>query len=692
MADLGDKSKLVLDEVLQWHHYGTSTGTSKSTEVSLSDVNIAALEQALVSKLTKAKVAKPKKSSMKPPMKLDHNDPLAAFQHGIIIPLLRNARPHTQKARGIHALTSSQKTESFVTMTPPSRFRTYLISSKFPLGQFNYNCLTLEPWLIKHGVSNLCSFVVMARPCPSVPRHGFVESRVVTTPEELKQVIIETRKADPRGEVILMPYIEAQSSAVVTDSSVTIGKSNNGATAGKQSFTIPCVSNIAKLTELMGKISVKNGQGYYRDISIDKYTGLNPKYNRHPYIETVEDQIVQLRYGPKVDGLKKTHSPIGNLTVRYVWEPSESTQEDFEEFESCLNELYRQWGCSCVLYLPHGSLSCHTAVQAIVKGICVVTGDTKKPKVGAYYNFGDYSSYHSSYTTEQYRYLLEKGLTTGATLTLDRNDKASILWAVSIIQGLAAMPMSEFKIAAVFAASGILLRYGLAACFGEHRHFSRNGPTMNGSIPVAPVDDLYMDTCGYQNFHNHIRRTFTRSIIQEKALTFNLMSYQTAQIALANLVGTKYDFENHHWIAGYGGKAWVKCCETLERLFLVWLASRNRIGSFVCGTAYEYNETNRLINELTGAANAFICTSHNTGKCLTKFVTGLELLYATTAPGLYLTNTLSSTIQEALSQMPAKDAPSTLVVEDTTDDASDESDSEEEEEEPVNVIGEPDNL
>lgn len=629
------------------------TLTSQSTGVPVSEVNIAALEQTRTSKLTKAKVPKSKKPPMKEPVKRDHNDPKAAFQYGVCIPSLRNARPHTQKARGLYALSNSGGVDTFVTITRPSRFRTYLISSKFPLGQFNCDGMSLDTWFNKHGVTNLFDRVVMARPCPSVPRHGFVESRIVTTLEELKQVIVETRNADPRGEVILMPYIEAQSSAVITDSSVTIGKGHNGATAGKQSFTIPCVSHIVKLTKLMGEIEVRTGAGRYITVSIDKYVGLNSKYNRHPYIETVANQIVQLRYGPKVDGRRKTHSSVGNVTVRYVWEPSESLQENFEAFESCLDEVQRQWGRGSVLYLPHGSLSCHAAVQAITKGMCVVTGDAKKPVADVYYDFGDYSPLYHSYTPKQYKSLLETGITIGATRTLTIVDKASILWAVSIIQGLAAMPLSEFKIVAVFAASGILLRYGLAACFGEHRHFS-HAPLLSGSIPVAPVDDLDTDTLGYQHSSYHITRTFTRSFIQEKALTLNLMNYQNTQVALANLVGTKYDFKNPYWIGGYGGNAWAKCCETLERVFLVWLASRNRIGSPVRTHTCEHQETNRLINELTGAANAFICTSHNSGKCLAKFVSGPELLYATTAPGLYVTHTLSSTIQDAISTRPVE--------------------------------------
>ena len=71
-----------------------------------------------------------------------------------------------------------------------------------------------------------------ARPCPMRPRHGFVESRIVATKEECRAVWEETKAADPRGELLLMPYINAAQSAVVTPAAVVIGKGHDGATSG----------------------------------------------------------------------------------------------------------------------------------------------------------------------------------------------------------------------------------------------------------------------------------------------------------------------------------------------------------------------------------------------------------------------------------------------------------------------------
>jgi hypothetical protein len=78
-----------------------------------------------------------------------------------------------------------------------------------------------------------------ARPCPKTPRHGFVDSRVVNSPEELKQVIKETFAADPEGEVVLMPFMAAELNYVWVPSFLTIGAGHDGATAGKNTIRIP---------------------------------------------------------------------------------------------------------------------------------------------------------------------------------------------------------------------------------------------------------------------------------------------------------------------------------------------------------------------------------------------------------------------------------------------------------------------
>lgn len=94
--------------------------------------------------------------------------------------------------------------------------------------------------LYERMVRELGPVRIFARPCPLVPCHGFVDSRVVSSASDILQVVKETVKADPNGEVILMPFIEAKYSAVQVGEYVTLGIGHDGVTAGKgQKVTLP---------------------------------------------------------------------------------------------------------------------------------------------------------------------------------------------------------------------------------------------------------------------------------------------------------------------------------------------------------------------------------------------------------------------------------------------------------------------
>lgn len=86
-----------------------------------------------------------------------------------------------------------------------------------------------------------------ARPCPSRPRHGFVESRPVnlTNPEkaaaEIRALLEHARDFDPLAEIVLMNYLPAEYNVIVTPGAVVIGPEHDGATAGIDTITIPWI-------------------------------------------------------------------------------------------------------------------------------------------------------------------------------------------------------------------------------------------------------------------------------------------------------------------------------------------------------------------------------------------------------------------------------------------------------------------
>lgn len=126
---------------------------------------------------------------------------------------------------------------------------------------------------------------VFARPCPVRPRHGFVDSRPIHSTEELVTVMKETKAADPKGEVLLMPLIDATLNAIWTPSLLTIGKGRDGATAGKNVTLVPLVGKNPISSDLLQKAGIVDGDS--------------------PYVEAVYDdtgraRLTQLRAGPPV--------------------------------------------------------------------------------------------------------------------------------------------------------------------------------------------------------------------------------------------------------------------------------------------------------------------------------------------------------------------------------------------------------
>ncbi len=204
---------------------------------------------------------------------------------------------------------------------------------------------------------------LFARPCPTAPRHGFVESRVVHSGEELYQVVQETLTADPQGEIILMTPISAHSSAILSPGRLTIGAGNDGATAGHASLMLPYVTKEETIFSagLLEAAEIHNAA--YIEVVYDAMDNRSPR-------------LVQLR-----DGVQLPESPdyVPRTTkVKRVLK----AQGDLLEWESTIKGCAGEDG----LVVAHAGadLASHYAVHAIAAGIPVVcsravkVGDTVK--------------------------------------------------------------------------------------------------------------------------------------------------------------------------------------------------------------------------------------------------------------------------------------------------------------------------
>ena len=130
--------------------------------------------------------------------------------------------PKTQKARGVALIKSNFGSFQFRTRVKCLPFKLIQEESDIDDPMFAIT----EP--------------LFARPCPVKPQHGFVDSRIVKDKKAAKRVFREALEADPKAEMLLMPLVKADFSAIWAPGLLSIGPGNDGATSGHKSLGVRC--------------------------------------------------------------------------------------------------------------------------------------------------------------------------------------------------------------------------------------------------------------------------------------------------------------------------------------------------------------------------------------------------------------------------------------------------------------------
>ena len=204
------------------------------------------------------------------------------------------------------------------------------------------------------------SYPVFARPCPIQPRHGFVDSRVVNNEAELLKVCQETVEADPKGEVMLCPFMAADLNAVWTPFLLTIGEGHDGATGGKNTINFPLNGNIPpKVVPVLLPSGIKSPE--------------------MPYIEAVLGgdtyALTQLRAGPALKGTSLDYIPTKTVVTRII---TVDPRCSLLVWETAMLSVKGEKGV--VVYHPGGSPTDHFSIHTRSCGIPLLI--TKQPVVG----------------------------------------------------------------------------------------------------------------------------------------------------------------------------------------------------------------------------------------------------------------------------------------------------------------------
>lgn len=374
-------------------------------------------------------------------------------------------RPVTQKARGIKALNDPNITKWLNAHNIRVNPIIAIIGE-----ETTFTKLDTAKWFY--------TTKVFGRPCPTVPTHGFVDSRPVSTFEEVTGLLEETLRHDKYGEIILQPAINASHNIIVANNQLIIGPGNDGATAGYNSLTVNMPSKmIDSLKEQLEKLDnklVPNDEDFYFEF-------VGRKLNSY---------IVQARSGPRVQVTNSDFIPEDMIVKTVI-----KAKGDLIDWKTTCE--YYKGVKGLVVDHNGGNTSSHYFIHCYTNSIPIVT--TFTPKVGD----------TITATGENKLQFPEffRGFALGLTKVLDTDWKniiaesvhdyfANMLRASCVVFHSLAHQRDSFIVGS---ALGLFTRLGLMLCCGEARYCK----TQTKAIPEFKGLDrkeVYSDSydCGPQ--------------------------------------------------------------------------------------------------------------------------------------------------------------------------------------------------
>lgn len=378
---------------------------------------------------------------------------------------------------------------------------------------------------------SLCGFPYFARPCPTNPRHGFVDSRVIHNKTDLNDLLIETKNADEHGELLICKPINAKYNAIFVDSGyLSIGPGNDGATGGKGSVALP-----------VAPITIPN--------SILKSSKLNS--DDYVYIEAVSDShteryLTQLRGGPYIQKLSQDFIPK-DIVIKKVIKPI----DNLLQWESLVKTL----APGTVVYGNGHTLASHAAIHCIINNVPFIT--SFEPKLGTKLKKTEVNKVKFSVP------LFKKGVRVGLNLKL-RTDapgaKNYLAFVFSVLHNWSYIQSTHHASWLLGAATTILVRYCSALAHDEHEYlYDSDGPKvrclslnqskLNLSINKLPdiIRDFYKEewddgfggipwaTCSWYTYNlwSQITKLYNKYYFSKKEIN-NLISTFNTIVNLAH--------------------------------------------------------------------------------------------------------------------------------------------------------------
>jgi len=417
-------------------------------------------------------------------------------------------------------------------------------------------------------------FPIFARPCPLKPRHGFIDSRVISTKSELEKLLSEVKSVDPKGEIILMPFIKADYNAILCNSGyLSIGPGHDGATAGNNSVSFPVAP--AKITQ---KVKFKSGLSSKSTVFIEAVFKKRRSAKRFDYEYSVNKSffITQLRGGPPVSAMndfipermdvKKVVIPHNNLLK---WEAET-----------------KKFPKGTVVYGKGHTLASHAAIHCAINKIPFIT--SFEPHVGD--SIAPTAISKVKFNKQQFL----RGVT--AALVSKVSKRKMLHFAAVILHNWNYLSTSEHSSWLLGIASVYLSKILCALSYGEYRHC--HGKTLK---------------------FKKIKSSRTRGSIYSTVMDEKSFSYY-----IRNAYKIKKEFQSKaKFRRGYGGKLWANA---VKQSINIW--------NTIALIQDSKNLTTSKIKSLISLVNKSINLVHNNGWLFNKISDKSTMTKISEQPGL----------------------------------------------------------
>lgn len=477
--------------------------------------------------------------------------------------------PQTQKARGILFLQNDASAS---------------------IGVSDVNMLINKHIAFKSGTmftESSFNYPVFARPCPTVPRHGFVDSIVCKNSNELNSVSLETNKVEPDAEILVTKPINSFYNAIVTGGVITFGDGNDGATSGKNvKYFYLNEDPIGPAINLDQSVLLEGEVPFYEIVMGENNVNHGAT---SPY-------LVQVRSAPGMPA-SKNFIPKEIKVEKII-----KAEGDLIEWEKKVQNIDSS---NTIIDHEGGSLASHFSIHAVVNNIAIFTENV--PSIGDTV----FPNSESSDITDEHRQKFKNAFFHAFSC-------AGNLLKAGSLKYLSSSVMSN------------IVKLGLSsihnyAAINKHKDYELLGHVMG--LFVKSIFSVSMGECRYAASKvNSIPKIYKDITNHGKSRSFCYKSMLENDVtkSIYDIHRAFFVFDSLEWNGSYGGEKWANCTRSAIDLY----------NSCVEGD----------IVSIVQKFNTVIHESHNGGPYLNKIIDIYDFDMAAKNPSLYAIQNLSNIV------------------------------------------------